>query len=266
MYTIAVINQKGGVGKTTSVVHIGVALHAMGRRVLLCDLDPQGHLGLLFGCPAGVDAATMGDLLLRRLPADRVVHPLAPGFALIRATRALGDIEAVDLEKAPRKEYRLKSALAVVTDTFDYALIDCPPHLGNLTVNGLTAADGVVLATATDVLSLNGLARMLAVVTAMREEEVNPALAILGILPTRHRARTVHARRILDRYQANPSGIPVFTAIPETIAFSEAVAHRQTLFSFAPQSSGAVAYRAVSEEIDCYVQQASGHATDRTVA
>ena len=249
MPAIAIASQKGGSAKTTTAIHLGAALAARGRRVLLVDMDPQGHLAEGLGLAALELTAEISAVLERRQGIADILHPVRPGVDLAPSNIRLASVEA-GLYTKLRREDRLKLALAPVAGAYDYVLIDCPPSLGLLTVNALSAADAVIVPMAAEYFSMLGVGLLLQTIDDMRAE-INPTLAVRGLLPTRV-ARTVNAREILAHVRAElGERVRVFPCpVPETVKFREAAALGKTIFEYAPESPGAAAYRALAEEVD----------------
>ncbi len=253
MTTLAIINQKGGSAKTTTVVHLGAALASLGKRVLLVDMDPQGHLAETFNISARALDREMSQVLMRKTPLRDVIVTVRPNLDLAPSNIRLSYSEP-DLLRSHRREDRLKSALATVQDDYDVVLIDCPPNLGLLTVNALSAARYVLIPMAADFYNMLGVGLFLETLDEMRAE-LNPDLQVLGLLPTRYDKRTANAAEILERTRADLAGvIPIYdVVIPETVRFREAAAKGQTIYEYAPDSPGAAAYTHVAEEVAAHV-------------
>ena len=249
MMVIAVASQKGGTAKTTTTAHLGLALAERGKRVLVLDMDPQGHLGEAFGVPSHELDQEISQVLEQKIPLTAIVNEVRPNLFLAPANINLSDIEPT-LINMYRREDRLKQALQSVNGTFEYVLIDCPPSLGILTVNALSAADQVLIPMAADYFGLLGLAQLLRTVEKMRLE-INPQLRVLGVVATRM-TRTHNAREILDRVQEELAAeVRIFTVVvPETVRFREAAGIGKTIFEYAPDTQGAAAYRMLAEEVD----------------
>ena len=239
---IAFANQKGGVAKTTTTLSIGAALAERGRRVLAVDMDPQGALTYSLGVdPDGVDE-TVNDVLVRRLPIEKVV--ITREFDLVPANIDLAGAEAVLLAKTGR-EYALQRALRDVLPVYDYILIDCPPSLGILTINSLTAAHGVLIPLQCEALSHRGVGQLIETVRDIRHF-TNPELELIGVIPTMYDGRSRHAREVLDDVGSR-YGLDVLSpAVRKSIRFAEATQAGKSILSYAPSHPGADAYRALA--------------------
>src|ERR1700677_4202744 len=253
---IAVANQKGGVAKTTTVQSLGVALAQQGRRVLVVDLDPQACLTYSCGFdPDGLDVS-LHDVLVRRARLSEVVKPVAevPGLSLIPATIDLAGAEVHLLSRTGR-EHVLARALQPVLGEHDVILIDCPPSLGVLTINGLTAAEVVVVPLQCEALSHRGVGQLLETIEDVRQF-ANEKLRVLGVIPTMYDARTTHARKVLAEVEER-YGLPLFDpAVPKSVRFAEAPALGRSVLQHAPLSPGAVAYRSLSRSVYEAMQEA----------
>jgi chromosome partitioning protein len=237
---LAVANQKGGVAKTTTVASLAAALHALDRRVLVVDLDPQGCLTFSLGHNPDKLEASVHDVLTGDTPAAEALLETDEGIDLLPATIDLAGAEALLLMRAGR-EYALKRALAPILDDYDVVIIDCPPSLGVLTLNGLTAARSVLVPLQCETLAHRGVGQLLRTVSEV-QQITNSELSLLGALPTLFDARTTHSRDVLgdvsDRYS-----LPVLDPpIPRTVRFAEASASGATVLS-GRKSKGAQAYR-----------------------
>jgi chromosome partitioning protein len=246
MTVIAVANQKGGVGKTTTTHTLGDALAAEGSRVLLVDLDPQACLTYAAGLDPESIQPSLHDVLLGRASADAVVRP-AGRCALLPASIDLAGSEVVLATKVGR-EHALARALAPVTHAYDIVIVDCPPSLGILTINGLTAADAVVIPMQCETLSHRGVGQLLETVADVRAY-TKPDLTVLGAVATMFDARSRHPREIAadvaDRY-----GLAVLEpAVPRSIRFAEAPATGRSILDHAPTSTGARAYRELAAHV-----------------
>ncbi|ADP78822.1 ParA family protein [Pseudofrankia inefficax] len=238
---LAVANQKGGVAKTTSVSSLGAALTELGQRVLLVDLDPQACLTFSLGLDPDALELSVHDVLLGRLSAGLVVLRTADGSDLLPATIELAGCEAVLLSRTGR-EHVLRLALAEIVDDYDFVLVDCPPSLGVLTINGLTAADEVVIPLQCETLSHRGVGQLLDTVHDVRRL-TNPRLRVRGVLPTLFDGRTAHSRAVLAdvaaRYQIRVLEPPV----ARSVRFAEAPGIGRSILTTAARSKGAHAYR-----------------------
>ncbi|MEX5631470.1 ParA family protein [Parafrankia sp. FMc2] len=244
---LAVANQKGGVAKTTSVASLGAALSELGQRVLLVDLDPQACLTFSLGLDPDVLELSVHDVLLGRLPAGIVTRPTPDGADLLPATIELAGCEAILLSRTGR-EHVLRLALDEVADQYDFVLVDCPPSLGVLTINGLTAADEVVIPLQCETLSHRGVGQLLDTVADV-QRLTNPRLRVRGVLPTLFDARTAHSRAVMldvaTRYEVTILEPP----IARSVRFAEAPGLGRSILTTASRSKGAEAYRAHARAI-----------------
>jgi chromosome partitioning protein len=249
---IAVFNHKGGVGKTTTVANLGAGLARRGRRVLLVDVDPQACLTVHFGLDPERAEKTIYDVLCRDLPFGSAVRELE-GQALLGVPSHL-DLAGAELELATTmgRERILRDAIERYlgeTKGIDYVLFDCPPSLGILTVNALAAADEVFVPLQTEFLALRGVGKLVEVVTLVRRR-LNPNVRISGILPTLSRTGTLLAREVQEEITRH-FGSKVFkTKIRSNVKLAEAPSHGQSIFAYAPTSSGAEDYAALAKEVD----------------
>jgi len=247
---LAVANQKGGVAKTTTAHSLGYALAELGRRVLLVDLDPQACLTFSLGWdPDGLDRS-LHDVFVRKLKVSDALRPVpgVDGLDLLPATIDLAGSEVHLLTRTGR-EHVLARALQPVRDQYDVVLIDCPPSLGVLTINGLTAADEVLVPLQCEALSHRGVGQLLETVEDVRVF-ANDRLAIRGVVATMYDERLRHGRSVLhdvhERY-----GLPVLEPpVPKSIRFAEAPARGRCILQHAPSSPGAEAYRAIARVLD----------------
>lgn len=239
---LAFANQKGGVAKTTTTLSIAAALGERGRRVLVVDMDPQGALTYSMGIDPDALEETVNDVLVRRLPVEKVV--ISKEFDLVPANIDLAGAEAVLLAKTGR-EYALQRALRDVLPAYDYILIDCPPSLGILTINSLTAAHGVVIPLQCEALSHRGVGQLVETVRDIRHF-TNPELELIGVIPTMYDGRSRHAREVLEdvgsRYDLPVLGPPV----RKSIRFAEASQAGKSILAYAPSHPGADAYRVLA--------------------
>ncbi|MEB3023668.1 ParA family protein [[Mycobacterium] crassicus] len=246
---IAMCNQKGGVGKTTSTINLGAALAEYGRKVLLVDLDPQGALSAGLGVPHYELAHTVHNLLVEpRVSIESVLmQTRVENLDLVPSNIDLSAAE-IQLVNEVGREHALTRALRPVLDSYDYLLVDCQPSLGLLTVNGLACADGVVIPTECEYFSLRGLALLTDTVEKVRDR-LNPKLEISGILLTRYDPRTVNAREVMARVVERFGDLVFDTVITRTVRFPETTVAGEPITTWAPKSGGAQAYRALAREV-----------------
>ncbi|HEY9311708.1 ParA family protein [Williamsia sp.] len=246
---VAVCNQKGGVGKTTSTINLGAALAECGRRVLLVDLDPQGALSAGLGVPHHELDLTVHNLLVPpQVSADEVLmRTRVDGMDLLPSNIDLSAAE-IQLVNEVGREHTLGRALHPLLDRYDYVLIDCQPSLGLLTVNALACADTVVIPMECEYFSLRGLALLNDTIDKVRDR-LNPRLTLGGILVTMFDARTLHSREVMQRV-VEVFGDKVYdTVISRTVRFPETSVAGEPITSWAPKSGGARAYRALAREV-----------------
>ena len=243
---LAVANQKGGVAKTTTVASLGAALCALGARVLVVDLDPQGSLTFSLGHNPDRLEHSIHDVLTAGVDVSSVLLETQEGAALLPATIDLAGAEALLLMR-PGREHTLVRALKPIFDDYDVVVIDCPPSLGVLTLNGLTAANCVLVPLQCETLAHRGVGQLLRTVGEV-QQITNPNLTLLGALPTLYDARTTHSRDVLadvsDRYDIAVLAPP----IPRTVRFAEASASGATVLS-GRKNKGALAYRELAESL-----------------
>lgn len=250
---VAVANQKGGVAKTTTVQSLGIALSGLGHRVLLVDLDPQACLTYSLGFDPDAVEGSLHDVVVRQAKVADVRRqvPGAPGLSLLPATIDLAGAEVHLLSRTGR-EHVLDRALSPVHDDHDLMLIDCPPSLGVLTINGLTAARWVLIPMQCEMLSQRGVGQLLETVDDVRAF-ANSELEVLGVVATMYDGRTRHARQVLtelpERYGLSVLDPPV----PKSVRFAEAPELGRSIIQHAPGSPGAVAYGALAVEVAAMV-------------
>lgn len=245
---LAIANQKGGVGKTTTAINVAAALAALERRVLLVDFDPQGNTTGGLGVEKGGLTSTVYRWLLGSAAFGETVRTTELAFlSLLPSNRELVGAE-VELVAADRREYRLAEKLEPLKGEFDYVLVDCPPSLGLLTVNALVAADGVLVPVQCEYLALEGVSELLATVERVRES-LNPRLQIAGILPTMWDERTNLSRQVLDEIRRY-FGEKVFgTVVPRNVRLAEAPSFGKPIMLYDVRSKGAEAYLGVAREV-----------------
>ena len=244
--TIAFANQKGGVAKTTTTLAIAAALAERGHRVLAVDMDPQGALTYSTGIDPDALDETVNDVLVRRLPVEKVV--VTREVDIVPANIDLAGAEAILLAKTGR-EYALERALRELGDKYDFVLIDCPPSLGILTINALTAAQEVVIPLQCEALSHRGVGQLIETLADIRHF-TNPNLEVFGVIPTMYDGRSLHARRVLndvgERYGVSVLEPPV----KKSIRLAEAAQAGLSILGYAPRHPGAEAYRELARQID----------------
>lgn len=244
--TFSFANQKGGVAKTTSTLSIGAALAESGYRVLLVDLDPQGSLTFSVGIDPERVEASIHDVLLGRLPLKKIIQG-ADDMDIAPSNIELAGAEIFLLTKTGR-EYVLQRALEEVNRDYDAILIDCPPSLGILTINGLTAADDVIIPFQCEALSQRGVTQLIETINDVRRY-TNQKLKIRGILPTMFDPRTTHSRQVLDEVGSRYA-IPIFEPpVRKSIRFAEAPAQGRSLLKIAPEHPGSQAYREIARSL-----------------
>jgi chromosome partitioning protein len=245
---IALCNQKGGVGKTTTTINLGAALADYGRRVLAVDFDPQGALSAGLGVQTH-DVPTIYDLLLSRnvTPADAIQSTNVEGLDVIPANIDLSAAE-VHLVTEVAREQILASVLRKVSGDYDVILIDCQPSLGLLTVNALTASHGVVIPLECEYFALRGVALLIETIDKVRDR-LNPAITLDGILATKYDARTLHSREVLERVVDAFGDQVLETVITRTVKFPDATVAATPITEFAPDHPASKAYRQLAREL-----------------
>lgn len=245
--TIACANQKGGVGKTTTVVNLATYLALAGRRVLVLDLDPQGNATSGLGIDRDSLATTAYDAMVDDRPLDDlVVQTEHAGLDLVPSSIGLAAVE-VELAATPQRERRLARVLRETAATYDHIFIDCPPSLGLLTVNALTAADAVLIPLQCEYYAMEGLGQLLATVDLVRDN-LNPDLAVDGVVLTMFDARTRLSSDVADEVRRHLGRTVYESIIPRSVRLSEAPSYGQAIATYSPDSRGAKAYRQLADE------------------
>jgi len=245
---VAVANQKGGVGKTTTAVNLGAGLAELGFRVLVVDLDPQGNASTGLGINHRNVQGSIYDVLMNGAAVEDCVEPTAVrNLFVVPATIDLAGAE-IELVPAMSRELKLRRALAEVSDDYDFTLIDCPPSLGLLTVNGLAAATDVIVPIQCEYYALEGLGQLLRNVSLVKAN-LNPALDVRGIVLTMYDARTKLAEQVEEEVRAHFGPKVYRTVVPRTVRISEAPSFGQPVTVFDASSRGAIAYRELAKEV-----------------
>ena len=244
----ACTNQKGGVGKTTTVINLAAFLALSGMRTLVIDLDPQGNATSGLGIDRRAIERSSYDALVDRVPiSELVVGTPVTGLDLVPSAPALSGAE-VELVGVAGREHRLTASLAELNGRYDRVFIDCPPSLGLLTVNALTAADGVLIPIQTEYYALEGLSQLVNTIRRVREG-LNPRLEIDGVLLTMYDARTNLSAQVASEVRRHMNGSVYSTVVPRSVRLSEAPSHGLPIALYDPASRGANAYRALAGEV-----------------
>lgn len=243
---IAIVNQKGGVGKTTTCVNLAAALSAAGKRVLICDSDPQANSTSGMGVDKSTVSPNIYDILINDADVNRALVKTPYGY-VIAANKALAGagIEMIGLEE---REYRLKHALDQVADQFDFILIDCPPSLELLTLNALCAASSLIVPVQCEYYALEGLSDLLTTIRIVKKS-LNPSLELEGVLLTMYDGRTNLSMQVAEEVKRHFPGKVYATVIPRNVRLSEAPSHGKPVTAYDPFSRGAEAYTALAEEV-----------------
>lgn len=242
---IALVNQKGGVGKTTSTINIGAGLCEAGKRVLLVDIDPQGNLSVSVGLEAYALEHTVFEVLKGEANIrDAIVKR---GYDVLPADIRLSGAD-VELGGIPGREMLLREVLADIERDYDYILIDCPPSLGLITLNGLTAAREIFIPLQAEFLALNGMAQLLNTVKAV-QKRLNPQIRVTGIITTLYDSRKNLNKEVLQKIRQYFPGITFATLIRDNVSLAEAPSYGQNIYEYKPDSKGAEDYTALCAEI-----------------
>ena len=246
--TIACANQKGGVGKTTTVVNLGTYLALAGERVLVVDLDPQGNATSGLGLDRGAIEGSVYDAVIdgAHLSGLTVPGPV-DGLNVVPSAIALAGAE-VELAPVEGRERRLSRLLADISVEYDYIFVDCPPSLGLLTINALTAAESVLIPLQCEYYALEGLTQLLATLDLIRDH-LNPELAIKGVVLTMYDGRTKLSADVAGEVRRHLGDRVFETVIPRNVRLSEAPSHGEPISAYAPDSTGAIAYASLAAEL-----------------
>ncbi|MBE8787551.1 ParA family protein [Enterococcus hirae] len=245
---ISVVNQKGGVGKTTTTVNLGACLASLGKRVLLVDMDAQGNATSGVGIRKPDVTQDIYDVLVNELPiAEATLVTEHENLSIVPATLQLAGAE-IELTSMMARESRLKGSLAEVNDQYDYILIDCPPSLGHLTINSFTASDSILIPVQCEYYALEGLSQLLNTVRLV-QKHFNPELEIEGVLLTMYDARTNLGNEVVEEVRKYFREKVYETIIPRNIRLSEAPSHGMPIIDYDPRSRGAEVYQALAKEV-----------------
>ncbi len=245
---LAIANQKGGVGKTTTAINLGAALAEAGQRTLVVDLDPQANATSGLGFDKGKVERSIYEGLIGASPAGAIVQPTSwPRLSLIPSAIRLAGAE-IEMVGLLAREQRLRRVLEPVRPGFDVILIDCPPSLGLLTVNALTAADGILIPIQCEYLALEALGQLTNTVALIRDN-LNPFLRVAGIALTMYDARTNLAQQVVEEVRSHFPDVTFQAVVPRTVRLSEAPSYGQPILTYDPASRGAAAYRQLAAEL-----------------
>jgi chromosome partitioning protein len=246
--TVAIANQKGGVGKTTTAINLAAALALNQKRVLLIDLDPQGNTGSGLGYPGPKVSRGIYEVLTGSTSiTDVILETEVPGLHLVPAGQRLvgAEVELVDLD---RREYRLKSALEAIQDRYDFIIIDAPPSLGFLTINALTAAGSVLVPVQCEYYALEGLSHLLGAIRLV-QQSLNPGLQIEGVLLTMYDNRLNLSQQVLAETRRFFAERVYRTVIPRNVRLSEAPSHGKPVVVYDPGCTGSTSYMSLAKEV-----------------
>lgn len=245
---IAIINQKGGVGKTTTAINLSAALGELGKKVLLIDLDPQGNTSSGLGIEKEQVEDCIYDVLLNEVPLqEAIISEVTMGLDVVPATINLAGAE-VELVSEMARENRLKEAVNTMHGTYDYIFIDCPPSLGLLTVNALVAADKLLIPIQCEYYALEGVTKLLESMKRVKSL-LNPSIDIFGVLMTMYDGHTNLSKQVVEEVRSY-FGDKVFDmVIPRTVKLSEAPSYQQPITQYEPNGKGSIAYMEVAKEV-----------------
>ena len=245
---IAVANQKGGVGKTTTAVNLAAGLALAGRQTLLVDLDPQGNATTGLGLSKAELAQSVYGVLLDGVPAAQAIQPTRiAGLSILPSEIDLVGAE-IELVSVPDRERRLRSALGSVRSSYEHLVLDCPPSLGLLTLNALTAADSVLIPLQCEFYAMEGLAYLLRTISMVRER-LNPSLRMEGILFTMFDGRVALASQVREEVKRHLASEVLTSVIPRNVRLTEAPSHGKPIFLYDLRSSGSIAYLELTREV-----------------
>ena len=246
---IAMANQKGGVGKTTTTINLSAGLASLGQRVLIVDLDPQGNATSGLGVDKSTTEQSIYDVLVRDVHINQVIHKTnTSNLSIVPTTIALAGAE-IELVSIISRESRLKKALEEIKDQFDYIVIDCPPSLGLLTLNALTASDEVMIPVQCEYYALEGLSQLLSTITLV-QKHLNQDLKIAGVLLTMFDIRTNLSTQVADEVRQFFGNQVYQTVIPRNVRLSEAPSHGESILEYDAKSKGALVYLELAKEVN----------------
>ncbi|MBR6013883.1 MAG: ParA family protein [Selenomonadaceae bacterium] len=244
---MAVANQKGGVGKTTTAVNLSASLADLGKRILLVDCDPQGNATGGFGINKSTVTKTIYDVLINNIDVKYALQMTPYGVNVIPANINLAGAE-IEMVSLMARETKLRASLNQVRDDYDFILIDCPPSLGLLTVNALTAADSIIIPIQCEFYALEGVAQLLNTIEIVRSN-LNPLLAFEGLVMTMFDIRTNLSRQVVDEVKSNFGGLVYDTIIPRSVRLSEAPSYGKPVIAYDRKSRSAEVYLRLAEEV-----------------
>ena len=255
--TLAVVNQKGGVGKTTTAVNLAACLADQGKRVLLVDVDPQGNATSGLGVVKASLRSCVYDVLINEEPIENVIVPT--DFQNLHLVPARLDLAGADIElmSVMSRETKLRQSLEGIVGQYDFVIIDCPPSLGLLTINVLTAAEYAVLPIQCEYYALEGISQLLKTIELVRQH-LNPDLKIAKVLLTMFDYRTNLSQQVVKEVQMFFKDQVSSTVIPRNVRLSEAPSHGRPIISYDPKSKGAEAYRKFSAEVIAFGEESAG--------